>query len=398
MLGLTLGCARCHDHKYDPIPTRDYYRLVSTFTTTVRSEMDVPIDPQGDLKAKAAFDADHKRLEDELKIFERQQLNGEYAEWISAGANSLQPLWELAPLTNAKSEGLATLTKQADGSYLVTGKNPDFDTYTLQIKPGKRPIAFIRIEALTDPSMSKGGPGRAGNGNFALSNIKLTDAQGNFQPLQFVLADFEQTNLSAKFAVDADPKSAWAIDPQFGNTHAIIVQVDARTEPLTLAMQFNNNAGHNLGRFRVSVCNNGTINTVNDPILSAEQIAAYTKARANQPLSESEMSVLLEVYRPMNPRWRERYNAVQEHLDQVPKPTTQKILISSEGVPAVRLHTQGGDFLPETHFLNRGDVNQKREVVSQGFLTILAHGSQRSIGRPQPPQRVAHFLSPPCPF
>jgi hypothetical protein len=44
-LGLTVGCARCHDHKYDPIPTRDYYRLVSTFTTTIRSEIDLALHP-----------------------------------------------------------------------------------------------------------------------------------------------------------------------------------------------------------------------------------------------------------------------------------------------------------------------------------------------------------------
>jgi hypothetical protein len=38
-LGLTLGCARCHDHKYDAIPTRDYYRLQCAFTTTMRDEV-----------------------------------------------------------------------------------------------------------------------------------------------------------------------------------------------------------------------------------------------------------------------------------------------------------------------------------------------------------------------
>jgi hypothetical protein len=41
-LGLSVGCARCHDHKYDPIPTEDYYRMAAVFTTTIRSEIDVP--------------------------------------------------------------------------------------------------------------------------------------------------------------------------------------------------------------------------------------------------------------------------------------------------------------------------------------------------------------------
>ena len=41
MLGLTVGCARCHDHKFDPLPMRDYYQMLSTFTTTTRSNVDV---------------------------------------------------------------------------------------------------------------------------------------------------------------------------------------------------------------------------------------------------------------------------------------------------------------------------------------------------------------------
>ena len=63
-LGLTVGCARCHDHKFDAIPARDYYRMLSAFTTTVRTEVDLDLDPEGYAKAKAAFDAEHAPFAD----------------------------------------------------------------------------------------------------------------------------------------------------------------------------------------------------------------------------------------------------------------------------------------------------------------------------------------------
>jgi hypothetical protein len=72
MLGLTLACARCHDHKYDPVPTRDYYRLQSAFNGGARAQ--VPLAPLDDVrrhreaeaKWKAEFDAAKKQHDDWL--------------------------------------------------------------------------------------------------------------------------------------------------------------------------------------------------------------------------------------------------------------------------------------------------------------------------------------------
>ena len=58
MLGLSVGCARCHDHKFDPIPQADYYRLLSAFTTTVRTEVDAPT---GTAQLEAAESPDRQR-------------------------------------------------------------------------------------------------------------------------------------------------------------------------------------------------------------------------------------------------------------------------------------------------------------------------------------------------
>src|SRR5215467_1091411 len=95
MLGLTIGCARCHDHKFDPIPQADYYRFVSTFTTTVRSEMDLDFHPEVYREAKAEFDRQHAPLVEALAKFEAEQLPSRVDEWLAKNTKATPPTWLL---------------------------------------------------------------------------------------------------------------------------------------------------------------------------------------------------------------------------------------------------------------------------------------------------------------
>src|SRR5262249_51224237 len=126
-------------------------------------------------------------------------------------------------------------------------------------------IAAIRIEALTHPSLVKSGPGRASNGNFALTNFNVTAAPKS-DPKKTVTvklikprATFEQKGLPVAAAIDADPvTSGWAIDPQFGKDHAAAFQFEKPVgfpggTVLNILMQFQNNAGHGMGRPRLSL-------------------------------------------------------------------------------------------------------------------------------------------------
>jgi mono/diheme cytochrome c family protein len=147
MLGLSIGCARCHDHKFDPIPQRDYYRLLSTFTTTVRSELELDLDPDGFRRAKAAFDVEHAPFAAALQKFEVEQLPGRLAAWEKdEGREAASAPWIVLDPQSMKSEGGATLTKLPDGSILAGGTNPQFDTYTFVVPTRLKGITAVRVE------------------------------------------------------------------------------------------------------------------------------------------------------------------------------------------------------------------------------------------------------------
>jgi hypothetical protein len=85
LLGLTIGCARCHDHKFDPIPTRDYYKLAGILSSTFSverakgwrqgrtwSHVELPIDPEISRSLKEAYKQRLEHVKDEKPNAEKE--------------------------------------------------------------------------------------------------------------------------------------------------------------------------------------------------------------------------------------------------------------------------------------------------------------------------------------
>ncbi len=384
MLGLTIGCARCHDHKFDPIPQADYYRLLSTFTTTIRSEVELDFDPVGYQRDRAEFDISHAPFEQAVRDYEATQLEIAFAKWRSTRDPAKEnPSWFVPVDLAIKSKGNATFTKQSDESWLQSGTSPANDVVTITFTTKLRDVKSIRLEALAHPSFVKSGPGRAGNGNFALSDFAVTvlpvgaaaDAKPAPVKLTSARATFEQKGLPVAAAIDDNPQSAWAVDPEFGKDHAAVFSC---VEPfgfeagtvVTITLAYNNNAQHSIGRPRVTISQQPELPATTGGAWNETILALLTKPF--EQLTVDEKRAAFDWYKPQDAGWKQVEDRRAAHAATAPKPRVQKVLVATEGLPPVKLHTQAeSEFLKETHFLRRGEPNNKDAVATQGYLQVL---------------------------
>src|SRR5262249_53489707 len=120
-----------------------------------------------------------------------------------------------------------------DGSILASGKNPFPEVYTVTARTKLQGITAVKLEVLPDPSLPAKGPGRAGNGNFVLSEFKLgaREEGSTAKPAPVALhgaqATFSQGGFEVDKAIDNNPGTGWAIAPQFGKAQSAMFQLRA---------------------------------------------------------------------------------------------------------------------------------------------------------------------------
>lgn len=295
-LGITLGCAECHDHKFDPFPTKEFYEFSAFFadikeqglyagsnqTGKWGSSIDVP-DPELPNLLKPI---DDEILKLKATLVETESVKAERIKWESTVRQS-QWNWEsLEPLHVQALHPVKTSTTP-ENSILIGGQNPDVQCLTVTTNVDSTARSF-RLEALPHKSLPKTGPGRAGNGNFVLTELLAVagdvsdqiqhvskpydqwpkELQQKIIRMKNATATIEQSasgnghpdkKWSAASAIDLDARGntwGWAVLPESGKPNEVVVQIDSDAElPVRITFvvqQFHGHGSHTLGHFRLS--------------------------------------------------------------------------------------------------------------------------------------------------
>lgn len=386
-LGITLGCAECHDHKFDPFTTKDFYRFEAFFADIRERGLYSGANSDGNWGpfVKVPTAEQSAQLDAlSVRIAELQQvLNTPTPELAAAQLAWEQTQQPWTPLTPDSMQALSgtQLKTRADGAILATGPNPATETYTLQFSKLPAGVTALRIEVLPDDSLPQKGPGRAGNGNFVLSELtaKVRTAAGEQSvPLQNATATYEQTGAAGAnpygrwavaAAIDADARGrtwGWAVMEQVGRSQTAVFETATDlTLPegavLSLVLDQNlDNPGHNIGCFRVFA------STAPRPLKASEAIPAEIAVLVAIPSaerSEQQTKTLAAWYRSTAPQLqaeREQLAAAEKERAGIESALPSTLITESVAPRMVRI-------------LPRGNwMDESGEVVTPALPAVFA--------------------------
>ncbi len=374
ILGLTIQCAQCHTHKYDPLTQEEYYRLFAFVNNSHEANVAV-YTPEEQMKRAEILREVHE-IEDDLRHRDPNWAE-KMAAWEKQVAND-QPAWTiLRPEIEGESTGGEKNILMDDGSFLAQGYAPTKHTVEMSVNTDLTPITAFRLELLNDPNLPLGGPGRSIKGTAALTEFRVeaapadapqkttkikfiratSDIEPQEKPLDAIFDDKsgkKRVTGPSRFAIDGSNETAWTTDAGPGRSNQPRKAVFNAEKPIAFprgtiltfhivqnhgGWNSDDNQSYNMGRYRLSITNGP--NAVADPVPSGVRAILAIPREKRTP---AQVATVFGYWRTTVPAWKDANARIDAEWNRHPEGSSQLVLWERDRRRPTQI-LQRGDFL-----------------------------------------------------
>jgi hypothetical protein len=358
-LGLTVGCAQCHTHKFDPITHTDYYRLFAFLNNA--DEPELPVSTPEHEEKRAEGDRSVREIElERIRRAATPEMERAFAAWEMERRKSAMA-WTIVRPARMQG-GLTRLLQLDDGSILATGDTTKRDVYTLAIDNLPANVTAIRLEALPDARLPAGGPGRTyyegPKGEFFLSEMTLA-VDGKSVKFNSATESSAKDGGAARFVIDDDPLTGMGAGGKVGKPKQAVFNLEKPLDATSASLElvFEKYYASSLGRFRISVTTaTGAVKATDLPGDVEDALVTPGEKR-----SAGQLGTLRRYWLDTAPEFKAEREQIETLRKTIPAaPTTLVMQERPTNHPRA------------THHHHRGEFLQPREKVDPGVPTWLS--------------------------
>ena len=355
LLGQTIGCARCHEHKYDPVSQQDYYRLASIFSEMGFADVGLDEHPEVYKAAKAKYDKEHKPIAQRLSNYGKEELPGALASWLAdrpedLGLPSVGHWWHMGPF-KTKTFDKAFVTRFAPE------REKDIDV--------KKKLGVAKLAWQARPEWKDG----------KVHNVLKGENAAHYLYRE-IDSPYDRT---VKLSLGSNDAFALFLN----NKEVFKKKVRRAAAPDQEKLELHLVRGKN--RLLLKIVNGGdACGFYFKPALtgpSMEVVSILKKPR--DAWNDKELKKAIDWFKTIDQKWITLERAVKEHKSKAPKPDLTMIYAAKKRGSTYNF----GANTYKVFFLNRGNPDQKGDVSSPGFLPVLMRPETNSTKWLQQPEK-----------